>query len=293
MSDRACEVCGQTRFRRLFTKLGHTFERCDSCQLERIHPPPTDAELSVIYGQHYYDAWGLQEDAHSVARLKRATFDRRMRLLRDLPRGSRVLDCGAATGLGMESIANARFHPYGIELSAFGAGEIARRFGQASLFQGQVEAAEFPHLPEQPFAAVLMYDFLEHVRDPRAVLERSHALLADGGRLLVCTPCTGTLTHRAMGPGWTHYKPEHLYYFGRDSLRRLLRSCGFEVVSSRPAWKALSLAYLAHQFDVYPNRLVGGVVHLAARACPPKLRPRPVWVTVGEVLVVARRVRRP
>ena len=253
------------------------------------HPPPTDAQLAAIYGRHYYDAWGLQADAHSVARLKRATFDRRMRLLRDLPLGATVLDCGAATGLGMESIAAAGLRPYGIELSVFGAGEITRRFGAASVYQGQLEDAHFPQLPPQPFAAAIMYDFLEHVRDPRAVLRRAHALLADGGRLLVCTPCTGTLTHRAMGRSWTHYKLEHLYYFGRTSLTRLLRECGFEVLARRPAWKALSLAYLARQFGVYPHRVVGGTVRLAARACPARLQTIPFWVIIGEVLIDARR----
>lgn len=289
MSERACEVCGGNAFRLLFTKDAHGFQRCQSCGLERIDPPPTDAVLASIYGRHYYDAWGLQEDAHSVTRLKRATFDRRMKLLRDLPRGAAVLDCGAATGLGMESIEAAGLRPYGIELSAFGAGEIAHRFGTASVCQGQVQDARFPHLPPQPFAAVVMYDFLEHVRDPRAVLERAHDLLADGGRLLVCTPCTGTLTHRAMGPSWSHYKLEHLYYFGRSSLTRLLRDCGFDVLAQRPAWKALSLAYIAHQFGVYPNRLVGGTARLAARACPARLQTIPFWVIIGEVLIDARR----
>lgn len=282
-------MCGATAFDPIFTKDGHGFERCRACAFERIEPQPSDDQLAAIYGRHYYDAWGLREDAHSVARLKRATFDRRMLRLADLPRGARVLDCGAATGLGMEAIAAAGFEPFGVELSDYGATEIATRFGPASVFHGQLQAARFPQLPDPPFAAVVMYDFLEHVRDPRGVLLHAATLLSPGGRLLVCTPCTGTLTHRAMGSGWSHYKVEHLHYFNRANLARLLDDCGFAVITAGPAWKALSLSYFAHQFEVYPHRLLGGLVRTVAAVCPASLRARPFWVIIGEVLIDARR----
>jgi SAM-dependent methyltransferase len=288
MSVHPCEICGERSFVTMFQRDGHGFVRCRNCQLERIDPQPTDAELGAIYGQRYYDAWGLAEDAGAVGRLKRATFARGLKLLRGLPPGARVLDCGAATGLLMEAAAESGLEPYGVELSGFGAGKIACRFGAHHVFEGELSHAAFPDLGPRPFAAVTMYDFLEHVRDPRATLVAAHALLADGGALLICTPRTGSLSYRLMGRSWTHYKTEHLYYFNVRNLTALLTQCGFAVRGRHAAWKAVSLQYLAHQYEVYPNSLLSRLLHGIMPVVPAALQRRPLPALLGEMLLHAQ-----
>lgn len=288
MTARPCEVCGSTEFTEQFEKERHRVRKCSACGLERLEPQPSDVELAGIYGRHYYEAWGLAQDPVSVARLKRATFDRRIRLLHELPRGARVLDCGAATGLLMESARAAGFEPYGVELSSYGAGAIASVFGESRVFCGEVTAATFPGLPLRPFAAIFMYDFLEHVRDPRAVLIRAHDLLSPNGVISICTPEVGSFSHRVMGTAWRHYKPEHLYYFSRRNLGELLSACGFIPIRTFPAWKALTFDYLLHQFEAYPLGVLADIGRAVQRLCPPPFRKRVFWALIGEILVHAR-----
>jgi len=285
---RRCEICGGGDFVPRFEKDGHRYVRCRGCGLERIDPPPSDAELAQIYGREYYDAWGLHDADNQAAALKRATFRGVIAAAGALAPGAKVLDCGAATGFLMQVAAEMGYEPYGIELSSFGARAIADRFGADRVFEGHVEQARFPQLAAQPFAALFMCDYLEHVRDPAAVLRSAAALLQPGAPLVISTPRVGSFTHRAMGAGWTHYKTEHLYYFAADNLRSLLAQTGFDQVQHGPAWKTLTLDYVRHQFAVYRHPVLTPLTGLL-RFLPQRARHRPIGVVLGEMLMVARR----
>lgn len=287
-TNRPCEVCSTTEFTPLFEKEEHTFVRCRSCALERIDPAPTDDTLAKIYGKHYYDAWGLHGDENTVAQLKKATFAYVLgRLPRPAP-GDKLLDCGAATGFLLEVAKDLGFDPYGVELSEFGAGEIARKFGAGHSFRGQIEDATFPDAAPGSFAAVTMCDYIEHVRKPSEVLDRARTLLRPGGSIALTTPDTTSLTHRVLGKGWSHYKIEHLYYFGTENLTKLLEGAGFHDVTVHPLWKALSLKYIREQFEVYPHPVLSRAARGLGKVVPNMLQARPLRLLTGEMLVVAR-----
>jgi SAM-dependent methyltransferase len=273
----------------LFEKQGHRFVRCKGCELERIDPQPTDETLSAIYGRHYYDSWGLQRDEETVRGLKRMTFAGVLDRLPPLPHGAKLLDCGAATGFLLEEARDRGYDAYGLELSEFGASEMTRKFGEGRAFRGEIEAACFPGTEEGEFLAVTMCDYLEHVRLPQRVLQRARDFLAPGGVLAVTTPDTGSLSHRLLGKGWSHYKAEHLFYFRRDNLQRLLHRCGFSRVEFRPLLKALNIKYIREQFEVYPHPLLGRVARAVERLAPERLSARSLKCMTGEMLAMATR----
>lgn len=286
---RTCEVCGGLSFSELGEKNEHRFERCARCGLERIEPQPTNETLDRIYGEHYYDAWGLRTDEATVEILKRGTFTRIIRGLGPLRHGARVLDCGAATGFLMRVARDAGYEPYGAELSEFGASKIAEVFGRDRVHQGHLEDAPFP---DGHFDAIFMCDFLEHVRDPERILRRAHALLAPGGKIAISTPRVGSLTHAAMGLKWTHYKVEHLYYFSLKNLRMLLERLGYSDFRGKTLVKTMNLRYIAHQFDVYPHPLLTPVVRTLTRALPAGLTSRTFPIAMGELVAYATKPRR-
>ncbi len=281
---RPCEVCGGPSFHALGAKAEHRFERCTRCRLERIEPQPTDETLAQIYGKHYYDAWGLQTDQSAVEHLKRGTFTRVIRGAGDLPRGSRVLDCGAATGFLMGVAQDMGLSPYGAELSEYGAEQIANRFGRDRVHQGHLEDAKFP---DGHFEAIFMCDFLEHVRAPERVLDRAYSLLARGGKIVISMPRIGSLTHKAMGLKWTHYKVEHLYYFSIENLRQLLERMGFEDFRGKTLVKTMNLRYIAHQFDVYPHPVLTPLVRTLSRVTPSSFQRQTFPIAMGELVAYA------
>lgn len=279
MNFRPCEACSGTRFEKRFSKLEHEFFRCLDCGLERIDPQPSDATLAAIYGKHYYDAWGLHGQEDVVRSLKKSTFRRNLEAI-PAPKRGKLLDCGAATGFLMEVAREIGFDPYGLELSEYGAGEIARQFGKDHVFQGEIEQATWA---DGTFDVITMYDYLEHVRDPERVLRRARALLAPGGVLSITTPSTGSFTHAVMGRHWSHYKLEHLFYFGPDSLARLLSKAGFHHVHDTRAWKTMNLRYIHHQMETYPTPGLTQVARTLGKVLPTPLLDRPFPILMGEL----------
>jgi 2-polyprenyl-3-methyl-5-hydroxy-6-metoxy-1,4-benzoquinol methylase len=284
-----CEVCGSPAFDALFDKADHHFTRCRECGLERISPQPTDATLARIYGEHYYDAWGLgDEGAASVAALKKRTFGYVLGKLPPELAGGRLLDCGAATGFLVEVAAARGYAPYAIELSEFGANAIADKIGRDRVHCGEIETARFADAGPGDFDVVTMCDYIEHVRDPRRTLGLARGLLRDHGALAITTPDAGSPSRRLLRTGWTHYKVEHLYYFNRKNLERLLRDAGFSSVAFYPLWKSLTLDYIANQFEVYQHPALTPMARAMRRLAPARLRAAPIPFSTGELLAIAR-----
>ncbi len=283
----ACEVCSSSAEVRLFEKLAHQFVRCSACGLERISPQPSDETLAKIYGAHYYDAWGLRDSEHTVANLKKRTFEYVLGKLPKASPGTKLLDCGAATGFLLDVAAGLGYDPYGLELSEFGAGEIAKKFGADHAFCGELPSAAFPGLARGDLRVITMCDYIEHVRDPRQTLALARAWLGTGGAIAITTPDAGSPSRRVLGTGWTHYKIEHLFYFNKKNLERLLKDVGFTSVTFYPLWKSLTLDYIGHQFEVYPHPALTPVAR-ALRRMPARIRAFPLPFTTGELLAVAR-----
>ncbi|MGN6108561.1 MAG: class I SAM-dependent methyltransferase [Kofleriaceae bacterium] len=284
----ACEVCASPRSQPLFEKLEHQFVRCDGCGLERISPQPSDETLAKIYGAHYYDAWGLHDNEDTVAALKKRTFSYVLGKLPSPAPDTKLLDCGAATGFLMEVARERGYRAYGLELSEFGAQEIARKFGDDRVFCGELQRASFADAPPGAFDVITMCDYIEHVRDPRQTLSLARKLVSDGGTLAITTPDAGSPSRRVLRTGWTHYKIEHLFYFNKRNLERLLKDVGFRSVKFYPLWKSLTLDYISHQFEVYPHPTLTQLARGVRRFTPEKIRSLPLPFTTGELLAIAQ-----
>src|SRR5579859_1093444 len=286
LMTRPCEGCHGAEFKHLFTKDKQDFFRCRSCGLIRIDPQPTDVVLAGIYGSKYYDAWGMQTDAEGVQELKKGTFRKHVLNRVDLKKGARVLDCGAAFGALMAVAKEKGFEPYGIELAAEAAAEIARRFGSNRIFSGPFEQAAFPGVSEGDFDGIFMCDFIEHVRDPSAVINKAAYFLRPGGSLVITTPDGGSASCRIMGANWPHYKVEHLYFFNRRNINIVLKRAGFVVTHASRARKVLNLNYIQHQFKSYPRALITPAINALVRIAGSRLGHQPLSFSFGEMLVI-------
>jgi len=291
----ACPICASDQPRSVSprdfaTIKGHALKRCPNCGLQLLDPQPDDHTLATIYKEEYYNAWGLHDDESSTRALKLATFDRLLGPVRArFPGSPRLLDCGAATGYLMEKARELGMQPYGVELSEFGAEQIARRFGPAHVFCGAFDEAAFEGLDHEFFDIVTMIDFIEHVRDPMETLVKAFNLMKPGGRLVILTPNAGSLSRRVMGTRWLHYKVEHLFYFSPRSLPKALHRAGFVDIRIGRAWKMMNLHYLAHQLGTYPHPFLTPIIKSLHRLSPPALRTARFPISFGELLAHATR----
>jgi SAM-dependent methyltransferase len=284
-----CPICYSTI---IATKHAMGNERsvlqCGQCSTEFLFPQLDDEALQQLYSESYYAAWGLKGDGDNEAtrQMKMATFGLRLNLLARLGKQGRLLDVGCATGYLLEAAQARGWAPYGVEYAAWAATIAQKKFGREAIFNGTLEECSFP---ENFFDAIVMSDLIEHVRRPQETLLKARKLLKEEGLLLIVTPDTAAVSHHLMGKRWTHYKPEHFFYFNRRSFQYLANKGGWEIIHYEKAAKALNIGYFHTQFNVYPHWLLTPLVNTIHALLPRGAGRRNFFLSIGEMVLVLRK----
>ena len=262
--------------------------RCSQCSTEFLFPQLDDEALQQLYSESYYAAWGLKGDADNEAtrQMKLATFGRHLNLLSRLGKQGRLLDVGCATGYLLEAAQAHGWVPHGVEYAAWAAGIAQKKFGQEAIFNGTLEQC---HFPENFFDAIVMSDLIEHVRSPQETLLKASRLLREDGLLLIVTPDTASISHHLMGKRWTHYKPEHFFYFNRRSFQYLASKCGWEIIHYGKAAKGLNIGYFHTQFNVYKHWMLTPMVNTLHALLPQRTARRNFFLSIGEMVLVLKK----
>lgn len=218
-----CNICDSPVTSVLVSKDGCDVYQCAKCGLAFTYPQPQS--LDEQYDSSYFDLYRKRRDF----RLKRAHA--RLCRIEKLHKPGRLLDIGCSLGYFVEA-ANARgWKAAGIEISSYAAEE-ARKLG-LDVRTGVLEDAGYS---SGAFDCVTMWDVLEHVPDPTAHLLEVRRVLADDGLVVIGTPNLGHVAFRIKRERWRHLKPrEHIYYFQKSSITRLLAKAGFRIVKP-PGW---------------------------------------------------------
>jgi SAM-dependent methyltransferase len=145
-----------------------------------------------------------------------------LRELRDVPRGSRILD--AACGLGQLAARTKALgqRSFGVDGEFAAALHTRRQAGVPAV------VADMAHLPfrDGTFDAVTSGETLEHLDDDRAAARELARVTRTGGRCVITVPALQSL--------WTasddYY--EHRRRYSRSELVELIRSAGFDVESA-------------------------------------------------------------
>lgn len=144
-----------------------------------------------------------------------------------LPAAPRHLDIGCALGFMLEESRRAGWDPVGVETSAFAARYAAEHTG-CPVHAGTLEQAA---LPSTSFDVVTLTDVIEHVPQPSTLVAEICRILRPGGVLLIVTPNFGSLFVRLHGlNAYGMWPDQHVVYFSRRSMTRLLRQAGLRRV---------------------------------------------------------------
>ncbi|MCC6672990.1 MAG: class I SAM-dependent methyltransferase [Planctomycetes bacterium] len=234
-----CQVCGSGEREQLFADPPYRVLRCSGCGLVYVSPRCHGEALAAVYGESYWRSEKPREkgyaDYASDERLHLKTFRRRLRLLRRfLPPGRlRVLDVGCAAGYFLRVMRDEGHDVYGVELSAAIARHAVEHLGAARVHVGTLHSAPRDQGAFVPgsFDVVTLWDVVEHVPDPQALLHEVRSMLAPGGVLVLETQNVASRWARLLGRRWQHYKhEEHLYHFDPNTVRRLLEQTRFTVL---------------------------------------------------------------
>ena len=154
-------------------------------------------------------------------------------LLEAVGEGRRVLDVGCSSGYLAEPLSRRANTIVGIELDP-AAARAAEQWCERVLV-GDVEAMDLPLEPAS-FDVIVCGDVIEHLRDPRAALERLRPFLRPGGTLVASTPNIANWAIRvSLLTGRWRYTDRgildrtHAHLFTRATLVETLERAGYVV----------------------------------------------------------------
>lgn len=215
--------------RRLYTKWGWGIERCRRCGLVYANPRAPEAAILARYSKEYFwneylPAAGAPEGKVDLEWLDRRHGPMLELIARHSSPGGRLLEVGTGAGLFLKAASRAGWQASGLELSTEGAAFARDRLG----LDVREERAEQMSFPPGIFDVAVMFDVIEHLFDPKAVLAATRRALKPGGILVVSTPNFAALSRFVLGIDWAVLSPlEHTYYYTEATLAAMLKACGF------------------------------------------------------------------
>jgi SAM-dependent methyltransferase len=222
-SGPACAVCGVTGVQ-WAVKNGVVLMRCRACGLlfvpraDTSRLDPTRAYASY----HAHSAFAAPPSVQaSLARLVSAAGSYR--------RTNRWLDMGFGEGDLLHGAERQGWQCFGTEVSPH-----ALEHGQSRGWTVTTDPAQDSRFAPATFDVVTMIEVLEHVRDPRALVESAARWLRPGGFLYLTTPNARSLNRWVLGPEWSVVcPPEHLALWTAKAVRALLQDAGFPRIRIR------------------------------------------------------------
>lgn len=144
--------------------------------------------------------------------------------------GKKIIEVGCGRGEFMQIMNECGVNAYGLEYSEKSVQSCMENGLRTS--RAYVDSADWK-APGAPFDAFYVLNFLEHMPDPNLVLAGICNSLREGAVGLVEVPNFDMILRTKL---FSEFISDHLFYFTRDSLNRLLTLNGFDVIETGEVW---------------------------------------------------------
>jgi SAM-dependent methyltransferase len=262
--------------RRLPDRVHYRVVRCRSCGLVRSDPVLGAAGLAQLYQASTFE-YGDELDG------LRATYGKALGRLAELvPQRAGLLDIGTGSGFVLELAHDSGWAGVrGVEPSGDAIAK-ARPDIRPRIAADMMRPGLFEH---GSFDAVTMFQVLDHMPDPVALLDECRRVLRPGGVALAFNHNVTAWSARLLRERSPIIDVEHTYLYSPATIRTLFDRSGFKVVSVRPVRNTYSLKYLAHLLPL-PDAQKRRLLSLLRRSSVGR---REITVPLGNLCLMARR----
>lgn len=285
-----CIVCRSKKLYYCFSIDRYRLEKCSRCGLMRLNPQPNNFELCKIYDKNYFLLSDQKNNNGSLSLLKSKTANHYLDLLEKYihaPLRGKLLEVGCGYGDLLAQAEARGLEVTGLEYSKYSCSVARTKIkNENQIICGDIDAV-FERNTQ--FDYIIFADVLEHVRDPRDFLYKIHRLLKPNGVIAVAVPSLDSWSAKFMKNKWIEFKPEHLWYFSKQTLNRCLYGNGFGELSTYSARKTLSIEYILEHFNRYPIQPFTSILRTIVKFLPKFILQKPINVVASGLITFARR----
>jgi len=216
-ATRACVACGSKDAQRLGVKNELEIVSCRDCNTLYTPYSPWYSS-SYFYLGYYLKDEEIETPPFVQQRLQEITAE-----FAPYRKTNKLLDLGCGAGGLLQAARNHGWNAQGLDVSSHAAKHV-REMG-FEVFEGELHEAAFP---SGQFDVITAAELLEHVFEPRALLQEVARILRPGGLFWTTTPHARGISARVLGLKWRCiWPPEHLQLFSIRGLKALFRDAGF------------------------------------------------------------------
>lgn len=233
-----CNVCKSQEHELLVNVKSRKIYTCNNCGLVFIKPLPSKSKNQKTVDKisnSFYDEYKLEEESY------RKYFLKKIKDIKKYKKKGSILDVGCGPGTFLVEAKKSGYETYGVDLSTE-----AVKISKGRKLNAKKDSLKEVRFRKKQFDIITTFQLIEHVLNPRLLIEQAYKKLNKGGILVIATPNQRGLLSRLSGKKWfEYYNLEHNYYFSEQTLTTLTEDNGFEILQCKTEFgRELNLVYV-------------------------------------------------
>lgn len=216
---KACTLCGSNRLKLLPDYSKAYLCKCAKCSFVFTKRVPVDAEL-----QSHYSRYPRSFDISPIT-IKR--YNELLDFFEKYRKQNRIMDIGSGNCLFLMEAKKRGWQVFGsdFEKNAIAIGEQ----NGIIMKQGQLDANWFE---KDFFDVITSFETIEHINNPNHMIQQIKLMLRKGGVVYLTTPNFNSIERYFLNADYNVIEyPEHLSYFSKSTMHKLLTHHSFEKVN--------------------------------------------------------------
>lgn len=229
--DIKCCVCGNVNpkeFQLKYQKEKYAVVTCNKCSLHFI---PPYYRKQIKYTQYKNsEVTAAVRSGNNWVKVQRHKL--RFKFIQKFAKSGKLFDLGAGWGHFLLAAKELGYDIYGVEISE-----------QPYLYcvndlKLPVDHIDFFEMDEsKKFDVITMWDVLEHIDKADDFLDKCNKLTKTGGYLFLQVPQIDSYFARRHKDNWKMMGLDHVNYFGKETITKILANHGYEVVKIKSSFE--------------------------------------------------------